>query len=813
MTAGNRKRRKGKCVRRRIGVRWVLAARALLTCLLAASLSATPVYANYCALPGKDGTASLSGVINTYYPGTANESVGSTSINVGSPRGSSARIAAGDLLLIIQMQDASINTNNDSRYGNGTNGGYGQGYSAINQTGVYEFVRANGSVSGGTVSVTGATGGGIVNAYYNQNYSGSNRRRSFQVIRVPQYVDATISGLVTAERWNGSTGGIVAIDVAGRLTFAGGTISVEGRGFRGGGGRQLSGDSGGSDSNYRSSASSDYHGSKGEGISGTPRYVNDGGTLLDTGSEGYPSGSHARGAPGNAGGGGSDGNPEANDENSGGGGGNGGDGGTGGYAWCNAGPPNCDQTGGHPGDNVSQAGVSRLVMGGGGGAGTSNNGTGSPGSGFASSGAAGGGIVMLRAGEIAGSGMIDADGADANSTVANDGSGGGGAGGSVLVSSLRSVAGASLTISANGGEGGSNNSGTSDAHGPGGGGGGGVVLRTATVSTSVSVQGGFPGTTLGGGSQGANYGATAGSSGISSTVSASSIPGTSSGGECTPTITKSFATSPIMPGSPSRMSIAIRNNNPNTSMTNVGFNDAYPSGLVNTSTPATANSCGSGSLTATANGTSFRLNNNGTIAAGATCTYSVNTTVTSFGERTNTLDAGAIGWRYGGTAYSSLTPVSAILSASPPLTIMKSSQVYYDPVNGTSNPYMIPGSIMAYTVTVANPGALSVDTDSIIVIDATPANLMLRVANIPGGSGPVLFQDGSPASGLTYNFSSLGSSSDDVDFSSNGGATWNYVPTPNASGMDPNVTHIRIRPKGTMAAGSSFDLIFAYAVQ
>ena len=76
------------------------------------------------------------------------------------------------------------------------------------------------------------------------------------------------------------------------------------------------------------------NGSKGEGIAGTPRYVNYNFTLIDNVVEGYPSGSFARGAPGNAGGGATDSNPPANDQNAGGGGGgNGGPGGRGGNGW------------------------------------------------------------------------------------------------------------------------------------------------------------------------------------------------------------------------------------------------------------------------------------------------------------------------------------------------------------------------------------------------------------------------------------------------------------------------------------------------
>ncbi|MFN3389737.1 MAG: hypothetical protein ACK40O_12495, partial [Allosphingosinicella sp.] len=290
--------------------------------LVLLGLAAAPAHANWCGTPGRDGDATLSGVVNTYYAGTSSVSAGATSIPIGPAAGLVRGIAAGDLLLVMQMQDATINTSNNARYGDGNNGGFGTGYTNVGQSGRYELVRATSSVGsgGGTVTIVSGSGGGLVNSYGHSAASASGYKRSFQVIRVPQYRDATVSGTVTALAWNGSTGGVVALDVARRLTFAGGTISASGRGFRGGGGRRLTGGSG-SSSDYRTLATNNANGSKGEGIVGTPRYVNDGGTLVDTGVEGIPSGSYGRGAPGNAGGGGTDGNPAANNENTGGGGG------------------------------------------------------------------------------------------------------------------------------------------------------------------------------------------------------------------------------------------------------------------------------------------------------------------------------------------------------------------------------------------------------------------------------------------------------------------------------------------------------------
>lgn len=785
--------------------------RILLLATLLLAMFATAAVAEQCARPGANGTGAPAGVVNTYFPGAASANVGATTISLGAASGASTPIAAGDMLLVIQMQGATINSANNAAYGDGTSATYANGYTAIGQTGLYEFVRAASAVSvgGGTVTVVGGSGGGLLNAYVAAAATSSAGQRTFQVIRVPQYANATVSGTVNALAWNGSTGGVLAIDVADRLTFAGGSLNASGRGFRGGGALAQSGSNNPSSTDYRSLATRPAHAAKGEGIAGTPTYVNNNGALLNTGVEGYPNGSNGRGAPGNAGGGGSDGNPGANDENTGGGGGgNAGQGGRGGHAWCSTYASSCSQTGGHPGD-VAPNGTTRLLMGGGGGAGTNNNNTGSP-AGLASSGAAGGGIVFLRAGEIAGSGSILADGASANSTVGNDGTGGGGAGGTVVVTVLRNSGGGSLSVQAEGGDGGSNTGGGAP-HGPGGGGGGGYVASNGVVPLSAAVWGGSAGTTAAGGfAGGINYGALPGSNGTTATIAASAVVGVSAGCECTPTVAKSFATSPINPGAPSVMSVAVTNNNPDLALTAMAFADTYPSGLVNAAAPNPTRSCTTATLSAAAGGGSFAVSA-ATVPAGGTCTYTVTTTATSSGDKVNTIPAGALTGSYGSVAVASLDPASATIQVSAPLKIAKSGVAHSDPFNNSSNPKLIPGAYVYYTVTVENPGTVPVTSGSIVITDPTPAGLSLFVGNIPGTTGPLLFTAGS--SGTTYSFGGLASTADDVEFSSNGGTSWTYVPTLNSAGVDPAVTHMRIRPKGTMAAASSFTLNFGYLVK
>ena len=553
------------------------AALAVLVAILALAAAPQRALAQQCANPGNDGPGgTITGIINTYYPGTANALAGATSLTVGASSGAATPIASGDLLLVIQMQDAGIASTNNDSYGDGVAGIPASGTNAINNAGRYEFVRATSSVSGGVVSIVGeGAGNGLVNAYTNAAATGTQGQRRFQVIRVPQYSSATIGAGLVALYWSGTVGGVLVFDVAGTLNFNSQTITLTGRGFRGGGGRAVTGGGGGANTDHRTVATSNYNGAKAEGVAGTPRYVLDPntGTLVDTGVEGYPNGSMARGAPGNAGGGGTDGNPATNDQNSGGGGGgNGGTGGTGGNTWSSNLP-----RGGYGGAAFPVA-TTRLAMGGGGGAGARNNS-----SGVLSSGGAGGGIVMIRAGATSGTATITTDGVT-GLTPANDGGGGGGAGGSVLVYSASGGL-AGLTVNARG-AGGSNADVGGSPHGPGAGGGGGYVALSSAAA-AITVTGGAPGFTV---SAGNNYGATAGTAGSSvTTLTSAGITGVNPSSECVPQITvvKTTSTPTIVngpSGTTASYTLTITNTAGLSTATQVAVLDTLPTGFTFAST-------------------------------------------------------------------------------------------------------------------------------------------------------------------------------------------------------------------------------------
>ncbi len=296
-----------------------------LISLLFATFSGT-AWADLVCSTGQDGHLQITTPltrVNVYYPaptGAVTVSAGSTSIPIDSPQATnldarvSSTIAAGDILIIVQMQGADIDSADNhfvnqhlvdagqpvGQYGDG-NGGFEQaGYLPANvAVGHYEYLIATGPVSGGSVPVEGtAVGGGLTNAYSSSDtVSGNSGFRRYQVIKVPQFVnlDITATGEVVPDRWNGRWGGIAALNVQETLNVAG-SINATGRGFRGGQffrNRNLDdgdGPSGTVEANVYN------FGFKGEGIAGSPSRTfsqvllsENAGTLgEEVGAVGYP---------------------------------------------------------------------------------------------------------------------------------------------------------------------------------------------------------------------------------------------------------------------------------------------------------------------------------------------------------------------------------------------------------------------------------------------------------------------------------------------------------------------------------------------
>src|SRR5690606_37917937 len=138
-----------------------------------------------------------------------------------------------------------------------------------------------------------------------------------------------------------------------------------------------------------------------------------------------------------------------------------------------------------------------------------------------------------------------------------------------------------------------------------------------------------------------------------------------------------------------------------------------------------------------------------------------------------------------------------------PLTVVKLSTPYSDPVNGTTNPKSIPGVLVTYLIIVTAPAETQVDEDAAV----------LFAADLPAvaGTSPI---GGLPnASNLQMTFNGLAADDDDVEFSDDDGATWDYDPVPDADGLDEAVTDVRIHPKGLFAPGQNFWVGFRVKIK
>jgi uncharacterized repeat protein (TIGR01451 family) len=701
-----------------------------------------------CASPGKDGAPAtpLTGIVNTYFSpsATGNLAAGSTSVALGAGTGAATPIAVNDLLLIIQAQDSAINRTNSSSYGDGLPGDPATGSSALANSGNFEFVTATSAVAigGGTLNFkgSGATSG-LLNTYTKNAATGTQGQQSFQVIRVPQYTSATLSSGLVPLAWNGSVGGVLAIDVSSQLTLAG-TVALDALGFRGGGGRILTGTGTGTNTDYVTLSTNLANGSKGEGIAGTPAYIAPATittttTATNTGVEGLPAGSYARGAPGNAGGGGTDGDPSGNTENSGGGaGGNGGSGGLGGYGWNTFTALN--STDGGFGGAAFPATTSSLVMGGSGGAGSTNNGSyyisaashdstttnaacaNVTCTGIYSSGGAGGGIVIVHAGSVVGSGTITSNGSSTLSTD-NDSTGGGGAGGSILFFANSGTLGG-LSASANGGSAGNTwpeqapGAFPGNRHGPGGGGGGGVILLSASPA-SMSVKAGNNGFTN---TAQDSYGATPGSSGVTQVTHViTETPGTQAGAYCAGadlSVTNVGTPPVVAPGGSITYTQIVTNGGPFDAV-NAIFSETIPANTTFTSIVTPAGwTCATPAVGATGNISCTNLD----VSNGGTSTFTV--VVTTGALTTNGTQIVDVDNIISGTSDPNLANNSATVIT----TVGVGTSADLSMTNMASSPTVLPGANVTMTGVVTNNGP-AIETNATFT-EAIPANTTLGTA-------------------------------------------------------------------------------------
>ena len=389
-------------------------------------------------------TINISGIVNNYYQ-VVEIIPAKAAVRVSNISG----LNANNKVMIIQMKGASVNTANNSSFGDTT---------SLDNAGNYEV---------GTIcNIRSDT----VFLFFNlvNQYTVSEK---VQLVKFAEYYSANVTDTVKAASWNNTsgTGGVIAISVTEDLTLNA-PIFADSAGYDGGtailstGGLCLPASS----YTYNPNSTNPQNGAaKGEGVADIASNINGG-----------------RGAPANGGGGG-------NYHNNGGGGGanlatGGNGGGNSSFVGC------LGNYKGLAGKALSSWGGTKIFAGGGGGAGHFNNNTPTHGGGN------GGGIIFITTKNLIGNGYkITANGQTGGSNT-SDGASGGGAGGTIIMDVLNSYSG-SVTIQTNGGNGGNANDGLSvgRCYGAGGGGSGGVIYFTSsTPAVTINTNGGSAGSEI-----------------------------------------------------------------------------------------------------------------------------------------------------------------------------------------------------------------------------------------------------------------------------------------------------------------------------
>jgi hypothetical protein len=393
----------------------------------------------------------ISGIVNSYHKVT-----GINYTNSGLTLDNLTGIAVNDRVMIIQMKGAAVNTTVNSS-------GFGS-VSSLNDAGNYELATVC-AVRNDSVFLLQQ----LLRTY--------TVAEKVQLVKIPRYASATVTGPLEAALWDSATGkgGVLAITVSGTLTLNA-TVSASAKGFKGG---SFYKDGGGCATNaFQNYAYDPTPGSyfiytnvqrggyKGESVSDLTLSLNGG-----------------KGACANGGGGG-------NNHNNGGGGGSN-------LSSAGKGGDNLSTTGcggqhaGIGGYALSNSSGTKIFFGGGGGAGHANNTTVSSGGGY------GGGIVFIQAQTLVSNGFtISANGSDGGNTY-GDGASGGGGGGTIMLSVPNYSDAVSIeTIGGNGGN-------VDDemisgrCYGEGGGGSGGVVYFSGLQPAgTVNIAGGAKGAKL-----------------------------------------------------------------------------------------------------------------------------------------------------------------------------------------------------------------------------------------------------------------------------------------------------------------------------
>src|SRR6185437_2562362 len=201
-----------------------------------------------------------------------------------------------------------------------------------------------------------------------------------------------------------------------------------------------------------------------------------------------------------------------------------------------------------------------------------------------------------------------------------------------------------------------------------------------------------------------------------------------------PALAKTFGAASIPLNGSTSLSFTISNPNLTAALSGVAFSDTLPAGLVISTPNGLTGSCGTGTITAT-QGTNVISLSGGTLAANASCTFSVNVTGITAGTQNNTTgNVTSVEGSTGGTASASVNVVA-------PPSVAKVFNPSTINVNATTS----------LTFTITNPTANTAALTGVAFTDTLPTGLTVASgsAAVCGGTLTTTAPTGIALSGAT----------------------------------------------------------------